>query len=189
MSITGIILSGGKSTRMGQDKGLIEIDGMPMIQHVIDHIQPLCDQILISSNQEEYNRFGYQVVEDNIKDIGPAGGIISCLPLAKHKKCIIISCDLPYASTALIKKLLSFSENYEVTIPRIDSYLQPLCGIYSKDVYLKLKNLVDKGQYSIHKLVNQFILKIVDQRDLINLNVQAELKNINSISDLSPPNR
>ena len=62
---------------MGQEKGLIEIAGKPMIQHVIDHIDPVCNQILISANKAEYNRFGYPVIMDEIKDIGPAGGIIS----------------------------------------------------------------------------------------------------------------
>ena len=77
MDITGIILSGGKSLRMGQDKGLMSLDGKFMIEHVIDHIKPLCKQILISANQEEYHKFGYPVVRDEIKDIGPAGGIVS----------------------------------------------------------------------------------------------------------------
>jgi molybdopterin-guanine dinucleotide biosynthesis protein A len=184
MATTGIILAGGKSLRMGRDKGLTEFKDRPMIQHVIDHIEPICDQILISANRDEYNKFGYQVVRDEIKDIGPAGGIISCLPHAKHTKCIIISCDLPYASKIFIEQLLSVSEKYEITIPRMDNYLQPLCAIYSKDILPRFKSLVDQGQYSMQKLVNRFTLNIVDQYDLSKVDFQVELRNINSLADL-----
>ena len=86
MSLTAIILSGGKSTRMGQDKGLMEIKGKPMIQYVIDNITPVCSQIIISANQDEYKKFGYPVINDNIMDTGPAGGIGSSLPLSSNDK-------------------------------------------------------------------------------------------------------
>jgi len=189
MSITGIILAGGKSIRMGQDKGLFEMAGKPMIQHVIDHIEPLCDQILISANMEEYKRFGYPVDKDDIKDIGPVGGIISCLPHAKNEKCVIISCDLPFVSTEMLKKLIILSSTYEITIPRIDEYLQPLCGIYVKKIFQKVKCLVQEGQFSIQNIVQQFDLNIVDQSDLKNIDVQSELRNINRLSDLARFNR
>jgi molybdopterin-guanine dinucleotide biosynthesis protein A len=189
MNITGIILSGGKSLRMGMDKGFLEIDGKPMIQYVIDHINPVCDQVLISANLEAYSGFGYQVVPDVIKDIGPAGGIISCLPHTDHKKCLIISCDLPYVSTAFIESLVPLSDGYEITIPQVGPIMQPLCGIYSNEIYHRLKKLVDQGQYSMQKLVRLFTLNIVDQSDLRIYNFHEELRNINRRSDLASSSR
>ena len=90
MGVSGIILSGGKSTRMGMDKGLIELKGKPMIQHVIDHIDPICNEILISANDKVYENFSYPVYNDEIHEIGPAGGIISCLKHSSYNKNIII---------------------------------------------------------------------------------------------------
>ena len=188
MKITGIILSGGKSKRMGSDKGFIEIEGKPMIQHVIEHVWPLCDQLLISTNREEYNRFGFPVIPDVIDDAGPAGGIISCLPEAQNEKCIIISCDLPYASTTLLKKLISVSDNHDITIPISGSFLQPLCGIYKKHIFKGFTDLVEAGQYSMQKLIHQFSLNIVNQGDLKDIDLHKELKNINNKSDLDLPN-
>jgi molybdopterin-guanine dinucleotide biosynthesis protein A len=65
---------------MGQDKGLMEINGKPMIQYVIDNITPVCSQIIISANQDTYKKFGYPVIKDDIADTGPAGGIVSSFP-------------------------------------------------------------------------------------------------------------
>jgi molybdopterin-guanine dinucleotide biosynthesis protein A len=187
MNITGIILAGGKSTRMGQEKGLIEIAGKPMIQHVINHIAPLCDQILISANREEYKDFGYNVVKDVIKDIGPAGGIASCLPYSKHKKNIIISYDLPSASTLFIQRLLHLSEDYEITIPECDKHLQPLCGIYQKDIYPEFIKLVRNGHLALKYLVKRFNLKIVDETMLQGIDIREALRNINTEEDLNSP--
>jgi molybdopterin-guanine dinucleotide biosynthesis protein A len=185
MSNTGIILSGGKSLRMGQDKGLMAFEGKPMIQHVIDHIEPLCDQILISANKEEYNRLGYPVIKDDIRDIGPAGGIISCLPHARHEKCIIISCDLPLASTSFIQKLIKLSDNYEITLPEYDGNIQPLCGIYQTDIYERFQKIVQTGQLTMKYLVGQFNLNVVHESLLPGINFRSQLRNINYKDDLS----
>jgi len=184
MSVTGIILSGGKSTRMGQEKGLIELNGKPMIQHVIDHIHPICDQILISANDRRYEDFGYPVYKDVISDIGPAGGIISCLNHSTNKKNIIISCDLPFASTKFIRKLLDLSSDFEVTLPRLGPYLQPLCAVYSNSVYKTFMECVMGGLYSLKSIIKEFQIQAIEQGDVAEFVLEEELKNINSLNDL-----
>lgn len=184
MNVTGIILSGGKSTRMGQDKGFIELNGKPMVQHVIDHINPICDQILISANDKKYEDFGFPVYTDVIKDIGPAGGIISCLNHSTNSKNIIISCDLPFASTKFIRELIDLSGDKEVTLPKSETYLQPLCAVYSKSAYKMINELVRRGIYSLRSILKKLQIQVIEQEDIIEFDLSKELKNINSIEDL-----
>jgi molybdopterin-guanine dinucleotide biosynthesis protein A len=184
MNVTGIILSGGKSTRMGLDKGLLELNGKPMIQHVIDHIDPICDQILISTNEKKYEDFGFPVYKDVITDIGPAGGIISCLVHSTNNKNIIISCDLPYASTNFIRKLIDLSGDFEITLPRTGPYFQPLCAVYSKDVYRTFRDCIKQGMYSLKSIIMEFQIQVIEQDDISEFDLAKELKNINTPEDL-----
>ena len=184
MKITGIILSGGKSIRMGQDKGLLEINGKPMIQHVIDHVKPICNQILISANTEDYKRFGYPVIPDVVKDTGPAGGLISCLPQSESRKNIIISCDLPFASTEFIVRLLELSGGYDITIPMTGRFLQSTCGIYDREIRDTLRSLIDEGHYSLRYLVRQFKLNILESEHFPDIDLSLMLRNINNREDI-----
>jgi molybdopterin-guanine dinucleotide biosynthesis protein A len=184
MGVSGIILSGGKSTRMGQEKGLIKLNGKPMIQHVIDHLDPICDQILISANATMYQDFGYPVFKDEINEIGPAGGIVSSLKHSKNEKNIIIACDLPFASTPFIRTLLDMSENYEITLPMSGPHYQPLCAVYSKEVYAVFMECINKGIYSLQSIVKAFRIQIIRQGDIKGFDLSIELRNINSPDDM-----
>jgi len=169
---------------MGQDKGLMEIKGKPMIQYVIDNITPVCSQIIISANQDEYKKFGYPVINDNIMDTGPAGGIGSSLPLSSNDKNLIISCDLPFVTPVLINILLKLSDNYEITIPELNGYLQPLCGIYLRDIHKRFNEFVENGQNTMKKIVKQFNFRVVKEAELNAIDLKNELRNINSVKDL-----
>ena len=78
-AITGVILAGGKSSRMGFDKGLAILNGKPMIQYVIDVFEKLGLDIIIISNSPGYETFGYPIYNDLIPEKGPVGGIYTCL--------------------------------------------------------------------------------------------------------------
>lgn len=184
MKITGIILSGGMSRRMGTDKAFVRIEGKPMIQHVIDHVEPLCDQILISANQKRYESLGFPVVYDVILDSGPAGGIVSCLSESSNEKNLVISCDLPFASTEFLKELLALSENYEITVPEIGPVLQPLCGIYERRICKKMTYILQNGERAMRNVLNAFRLRRIGQKDLPAFDFYKELENINEKKDL-----
>jgi molybdopterin-guanine dinucleotide biosynthesis protein A len=155
-----------------------------MIQHVIDHLKPLCSQILISANTDEYNQFGYRVIPDIVMDIGPAGGLVSCLPHSLNRKNIILSCDLPYTPTELLESLLEFAGEFDITILKSETYLQPLCAVYSKDILDTLRVLVREGHHSLQFLVRQFKINIIEQKHIPDIDLIRALRNINSLEDL-----
>lgn len=75
MQVGAIILAGGKSSRMGVDKGLMLLNEKPMVQHVIDAVKLVADEIIIVANNKEYKQFGYTVISDEIENAGPLAGI------------------------------------------------------------------------------------------------------------------
>ncbi len=184
MNITGIILSGGKSTRMGADKGLLTFQGKPMIESVINHIQPLCSQIIISANSKEYKKFGFKVIADVFENIGPVAGILSTFPQAVNNRIILISCDLPNASTQLLEKLLLLADNYDITLPVPEGIIQPLCGIYSRNIVNQMHSHVQKGETKLKNLVKKFNLRIIESKDIAEFDLKTELANMNSKTDI-----
>ncbi len=182
--ITAIILCGGKSIRMGTDKGMIRIMGRPMVEHVIDHVKPLCSRILISTNLENYKYLGYEVIEDQWENFGPAAGVLSCLNVSKTANNLIISCDLPMATTLLLEKLHGYSIDADITVPRINTHFQPLCGFYRTNIRDQFKDYLLSGERSMQFIIQYFNFRLVSQEMVPGINLEKELQNFNCPEDL-----
>jgi molybdopterin-guanine dinucleotide biosynthesis protein A len=132
-NITGIILSGGKSSRMGENKSLMKIKGKTIIEHVKLLMQSLFNEvILITNDQHEYEFLGLKMFSDIFLRMGPLAGIHSGLFNSLTQKNFIISCDIPLMTPEMIKYLVDFKTDKPVTIAKADGYLQQLCGVYDK---------------------------------------------------------
>lgn len=155
--VTGIILAGGASSRMGKDKGLCEFKGKALISYAIEALLPLCSTILISSNNvDDYQEFGYEVVVDEYKDIGPIGGIYSTLKKSATNHNLIISCDTPFVNTQLLEYVLENSDNYDVVVPEHgNSFIEPLAAYYSSALVNDLENTIDRKDYKLMNFFNK----------------------------------
>ncbi len=131
--ITGIILSGGKSTRMGENKSLMKIDGRTIIEYIKDLMQSLFPNvILISNNPDELEFLGLKTYKDIYSSMGPLAGIHSGLMHSSTKKNFIISCDIPLMTRKMIMYLCDYKTDKPVTIAKADGFIQQLCGLYDK---------------------------------------------------------
>ena len=186
MKITGIILAGGKSSRMGTDKGLLELCGKPLISYAIEALTGLCQNIIISSSSDAYLPFGYKVIADEYPGIGPMGGIYSALKQSKTEKNLVLSCDLPFASTELLSFILKNSEGYQVAVPwQGDQHYEPLCGFYSLSVLDPMHAFIQNGNYKLPDLfktihINRLIIN--NKSDFYNPDL---FLNVNSKHDLA----
>jgi len=145
--LTGIILCGGKSSRMGQNKALLKINEKYIIQYVVETLQPFCDEIILSTNTNELDFLNYLTVNDIYDNIGPISGIISSLLASKNSKNIIISCDTPFINKYLLGELLSYSHDFNIVLPEFNGYLQPMTGVFKKSIIPVIKNEIEKGNY------------------------------------------
>lgn len=153
MEVTGIILAGGKSSRMGTDKGMEVLGGKKLINYAVDVLSGICSDILISSSSEAYHSLGFKVVADVIPGIGPMGGIYSALRQSNTANNLVISCDLPFLSSELLMYILEKSEGYEIAVPwEGNSHYEPLCGFYNKSVLDKISWFIMSGNYKLPDL-------------------------------------
>jgi len=149
--ITTVILAGGEGRRMGGiDKGLIELDGKPLIEHVIARLTPQTSNIVISANRniEHYQAYGYPVITDQIKKQGPLGGILSALLQCKSDWLLTVPCDSPQLPLGLIQHIINTANQTEARLfTAHDGHRsQPLFSIIHRDLtdslqaYLSAKN-------------------------------------------------
>lgn len=148
---TGIILAGGKSSRMGEDKGLMLLNGKPMIQYVIDAVSKLTDKIIIVSNSSKYEQFGCKVIPDVVKDKGPLGGIISGLEQTTSERNWILSCDTPYISVEILRELMETMGEEQIRITSAGDKIHPLIGTYRKSALIPLKEQLALNELKLTK--------------------------------------
>jgi molybdopterin-guanine dinucleotide biosynthesis protein A len=164
MQITGIILSGGQSTRMGTDKALMQINGKTLLENVIHICQPLCSQILISSNNLAHEKFGYKIIPDEIKNCGPLGGIYSCLKQSETDWNFIISVDAAFIKPEFVSFLISEIGDYNAVVPVHDFGKEPLIAMYHKKGLPEITKMLVSKNYKMNNLLNLINTKFVDSQ-------------------------
>ena len=180
--INAYILAGGKSSRMGTDKGLLLIEGKAMIQYVIEQMQPIFENLVIVSNNPEYEKFGLEVIPDLIKDIGPAGGIYTALKHSDSQLNFVVSCDMPFVTKEAIEFIVTNSNESQIVLLENQGRLEPLFGIYSKDCEPIWLELIEEGNVKLQEMVKNFKLSTnpVENNKIF---AASFFKNINTKAD------
>ena len=183
MQITGIILAGGKSKRMGTDKTFIKLNGKTLLEHSIELIQPFCNSMLISSNNPEHEKFGYKIIPDKIPNCGPIGGIHSCLKESTTDWNLVVSVDSAFIEAEFIKLLISEVGEFEAVIPIHSKGKEPLIALYHKNCLVEIEKMIQSGDFKMHNLLNVIKAKFVDAQNLIDKYPQL-FRNLNRPEDL-----
>ncbi|MBT4060790.1 MAG: molybdenum cofactor guanylyltransferase [Lentimicrobiaceae bacterium] len=183
-AVTGIVLAGGASRRMGRDKGFVSYKGKTLIEYSIENIKCVCDSIIISSNKvSKYNNFNYPIIKDITDPIGPIGGIYSCLLASKTTDNLIISCDIPELYPATLDFLLSNKQDYEIVVPQHDDgHFEPLAGYYSKKIIPVLEKAITNKNYKLMDLFKQVGFKSIKISEMPH--GSSQFKNVNTLEDL-----
>ena len=178
------ILAGGKSSRMGTDKGLLLFNGKPLVQRIIEQLSPVVNEVIIVSNNHKYEQFGLQVIGDLIKDIGPAGGIHAALSNTQSEQIFVVSCDMPFITTDAATFMMQHTGYSQIALPLFHGKIQPLFGVYSRQCLPKWKQLIEQGIIKLQEMVMHFdLLKIDIQKN--ELFVDLLFTNINDKNDFN----
>ena len=133
--ITAIILDGCKSSLMGQDKGLLDIKGKPMVKYIIDNLKSSgIDDIIIVANNDEYKKFNQKVYRDIIKEQGPLGGIYTGLSHSYSEWNLIVSCDVPNLTPKYFNLLIEQGTNKPLSILQNEGRNHYLIGFFHQSL-------------------------------------------------------
>ncbi len=179
--ITGIILAGGKSTRMGSDKGFLSLNGMSFISGIVEAVKPLVSTILLVGDNSDYDAFKLRRVEDIIKDAGPIAGLYSGLFHSETKYNMVLSCDIPLIKTSVLKLLIKeIDEQTDMVQLKSQNKTMPLVALYRKRCMYTCKQLLLKDEKRLRKVADNLNTKTITvapefEQYLQNINTKAQL--------------
>ena len=187
--ITVGILAGGKATRMNNnDKGLVIVNGLPLVENLINKISSHTKKIIINANRNinDYEKYGFPVIEDNLENFqGPLSGIFSMLEKIDTNYLFTIPCDCPNFSWDVTKKIIDeYDETKEIYIAHNSVRSQPVFMLISKNKLEPLKNFLSSGDRKIDIFYQQNNYKYVyfdkDSIYFDNINTIEQLNEFNS---------
>ncbi|VVB89944.1 Molybdenum cofactor guanylyltransferase [uncultured archaeon] len=203
MSYSALILAGGMGSRLGyREKALIDINGRPLIDLVIERLENVADSIIISVRDRAQGELmesclggGFRFAYDEHRNVGPMAGILSGLLECENEFCFVAACDMPFINGDVIRLLFRRSKNYDAAIPRWeDGSLEPLHAVYRcAPMIRETRKAIDRGETIILAPVLRMNVNFVtvddirkfdpDLRTFININTQEDMRELSSFQD------
>lgn len=175
--IAGVVLAGGKSRRMRQDKALLTSEGETFISRVVKTLEQRFVHVFISANiTGRYAFLDHPIVPDVFEDSGPLGGIHAVLKTIPTEYLFTVTCDVPFITTEVIDAITEKAEPNVVVIADDGTHIHPLIGLYPKTVSHDLEHFLKSGKRKV-----QEFLKVVTHKTVDVSHLADKLKNINTL--------
>jgi molybdopterin-guanine dinucleotide biosynthesis protein A len=186
-AMTGAILAGGDSTRMGVNKALLEFGGVRIIEMLLRTMRPLFPEIAIVANDPDaYADLAVPIWLDRISEKGPLGGIYTAVLHAAFPQIFCMACDMPFANPAVIAYLRDVAPGFDVVVPRTPDGYQPLHAVYSKTCLPHMEAMLRADRLRINRLFPRVHVRMVGEDELrpldpsllcfVNVNTREELE-------------
>lgn len=168
MKTTGIILAGGKNSRIGTEKAFLQLKlKVSLIQNTVSLFKKIFPEIIIVTNNPlSYQRFGTKVVEDLLKDKGPLGGIFTGLSFSTNQHSFVIACDMPFPQIELIKYIIRQPEEYDVVIPELKGKAESLFARYSKNALPVIFSHLLKNDLKLQDILKKLKVKKINPEEI-----------------------
>lgn len=142
---TGLLLAGGRSRRMGNDKALLSLEGKPFVAHVADCLRAVFEEVLLSANSGAYDFTGLPRVADRIIGAGPLEGIRAAMERTAQEHLFVLPCDTPLVAPDMVRTILAQAEPGIISVAEGGSGLQPLVGVYPRTLLPELTGWLGEG--------------------------------------------
>ena len=176
---SAIILAGGKSSRMGQDKAGPQLDGRSLLEHQVQKVRALGIEDIMLSGADCPQLEGTRVIADQLPDRGPLGGLHACLQQAKHPRCLVLGVDVPLVPLSVLAQLCR-AHTQGATVLRHSGGVEPLIGIYDAAAAEKILPLIESGSAPVRKLE-----QVLPWHTFSYMGPQAYLANCNTPQDFA----
>jgi molybdenum cofactor guanylyltransferase len=180
--MTGIILAGGASRRMGTDKAFLEVNGRPLIEHILAVFSSLFARtIVVTNTPERYRGYGVEITSDALAISGPLTGIYSGLLRSSDEYNFVAACDMPFLNAGLISYMGEIAAGNDAVIPQFGGFLEPLHAIYRKGILPAIEMQVLKQDRRIRGLFDHIQVRYITEEEIVRFDPQKRsFKNLNT---------
>ena len=184
--LTGIVLAGGHSLRMGRDKASLPWRDGDLLHAVLAALGPACWRVIVVSNlPRTIARQNVQVVADRYAGCGPLAGIQAGLAASGDDYNFVAACDMPYIDSRAVAYMAAVAAGYDAAVPFIDGHFNPLHAIYHRRCLPAIEAMLRQGCLRITDLYPKIRLRLVSAGELGEFSPDcAMLRNLNSPADL-----
>lgn len=185
--ITGVVLAGGQSRRMGFNKAEADVRGESMLIRMIDKLQEMTPTIIVSSGSLTYPAISWPQIPDEYPQCGPLGGIYSVLKTSTTSLNLVVSCDIPMISVSLLRYIVSKAKEGGalITLPvDYSGQLQMLCAVYHKDILPVLKQQININMFKMKNLLDLVPVEYINISKEHLLYHEHAFTNVNTFSTL-----
>jgi molybdopterin-guanine dinucleotide biosynthesis protein A len=186
LTVSGIVLAGGQSSRLGTDKSFINVNGQSLIERIVAKLTRLSDDVIIVTNSpDEYDHLEARLVGDIYPGKGALGGIYSGLRAAANAYSLVVACDMPFLDLNLLRYMIILAREHDVVIPRIGGLPEPLHAIYSKNCQEPIDRLLARGGLKIIDFFSEVRVRYVEEGEVDIFDPQhLSFFNVNTPDDL-----
>ncbi len=189
----GFVLTGGRSSRMGRDKALLELAGRPLALRTADTMRPLVDQVVLVGAPERCAHLGLPVLADRVAGKGPLAGMVTALAATAHEWNLVLACDLPYMETRALEVLLHLvasTPDVDAIVPRTSEGWQPLCAAYHRRCLPVFERVLDSDYPKIARAFRDLRVRELSSAELERFALSARMfKNMNTPEDYEEARR
>lgn len=172
--LTAIILCGGRSTRMGQDKGSLPIGDESMLDRIVRIVRAIADDVIVVARRDQRVPADVRLVHDPVEDLGPLAGIAAGLAASTSDLNVVVACDMPLINPQVLKRLASLIDDHDACVAVADGHASALCGIYRSRIAPDAQALLDSGERRVMRLLDQIQTKRVEAAAFRDLDPRLE---------------
>jgi molybdopterin-guanine dinucleotide biosynthesis protein A len=183
--MTGIVLAGGESRRMGRDKAFLKLDGVPLIEHVLRTLRSIFPRIIIvTNNPSAYALYDAVVVTDAVYKRCPLTGIYSGLLHSTDEYNFVAACDMPFLNPGLISYMTGLVKDHDIVVPMIAGRVEPLHAIYSKKLLPIIEKRLQGDALQVRGIFEEARLRYVTETEIDRYDPERRsLKNLNTLEE------
>lgn len=195
--VSAIVLAGGQSKRLGQDKAWLKLDGQTLIERVVTRVAQISAEVIVVTNSpRKFAHLEARLVSDVYPEKGPLVGIYSGLRVARHHYSLVVACDMPFINLNLLRHMIGLAPGYDVVIPEVDGFLEPLHAIYSKNCLAPIDRLLAAGglkiidffpEVRVRRVEEEMVNRFDPQRlSFLNINTAADWERVKELVSSFP---
>lgn len=185
--VSVVVLAGGQSRRLGRDKAFLLVDGQPLLTWMVHRLTALSDDLIVVANDRaryEALALPARLVSDERPGVGSLMGIYSGLKAACYPHALVVACDMPLLNATLLRYMMPLAQGYDVVIPRMGGFLEPLHAIYGRTCLPAMERLLEQGQRQIIAFLGEVKVRYVEEHEIDRFDpLHLSFFNVNTAAD------